>query len=1266
MLKKTISLEEERYLSTEGNIHLTGIQALVRLPFDNLRLLQRIFPDKRFAYFISGYEGSPLGGLDINLRRVYPLLRDRHIFHVPGGNEEAAANMMWGSMLHRLYGPAKVDGVIGAWYGKGPGVRRIADVEDHLQMAGLDQFCAAYFMSGDDHTSKSSTTPHQTDFVHYANHVPTANPGNIREILEAGKRITLASMIAGLAINLKLETFVCDGSQEFTLDPEEDLELAEKFRQFMKAHGDFRRHFSPVLLKPQVLENEEALFYSKLPMVQTIAREFGFDRWTNRGLKADFGIVATGKSYYDLLGALHELGIGDDEIEIYKPLITWPPDIDSLREFARGKRELIVIEEKQPFLEYHLKNELFNDSRRPRILGKFDEAGRPLFRQQANLDADLISRILAQRLVLKKQFKNRGLEQLLEERQRVSRVADPLEVRRPPIYCSGCQHRTALEVPGYDALRGTVESTVLETRDLDGHPVKVELTPKHLMGIGIGCSTMAIIDSMPSNRAIVVGPMASEGLLWMGASAFSFRMHAHQGCGDGTFFHSARLNISFLRDAIDHLKTHYGLEDTRQTLLVVDNGVVAMTGGQRPVGQDDPEKVIAQLRAEGIEDIAIVAEDPEPFRPLARRHGIAVHPKSETLQVKEAFAQRPGLSVIWYVQACGIEKTRERRRHPETAPRMRLHVNPEVCEDCGDCGVKAKCASVWKTDTEFGPKVAIHQFSCIQDYACARGECPSYVKVYTRTGDPLKKVDLDRIALPADLLPDPDRRIDRGKIYKIFSIGIGGWGVMTAYEILARAATREGKNVVKEDDTGLSQKGGEVRNNLKISFPGTTLNEGFNVEAGDADFYMGSDLIGAVNPQNLKETSAQKTRAVINTARVPTMPMIVGQAETPDLEELKRHIDDHTLSRENIYVDATGIVERLFNDFKPTNLFLLGVAFEAYEDFPIDHAENIEEGIVKNNVDVEKNLQAFRYGRLFARDPERVLRQVTPPTPTREERLEEFRAELGWVDRQLFDRLIECIPFEDPYQTKFAREIYELFRYQNARYARRFVDYVHRIYHFDRKQFPERDQAFTRTVADHLYQVMACKDEYRVADLLTRPAEMRRIRSQYEPGEVKKVRFLLRPPILQHLPLLRRLKSVRRKFERDEKWEVPPWMVRALKPFKILRGTFLDVLAWGNPTRKQERRAPALYQERVDDLCRVMTPASYDAACAAAAYPGLATGYETVKAVHTDQAEAYWREKWEAVQTAAGGDASRSHPPRVPDHPPREWMTTGARAEPDH
>ena len=469
---------------------------------------------------------------------------------------------------------------------------------------------------------------------------------------------------------------------------------------------------------------------------------------------------------------------------------------------------------------------------------------------------------------------------------------------------------------------------------------------------------------------------------------------------------------------------------------------------------------------------------------------------------------------------------------------------------------------------------------------------------------------------------------------------------MTAFEILARAATKEGKRVVKEDDTGLAQKGGEVNNNLKISPQYTSLDEGFDIEAGQADLYFCADLIGAVNPANLVTASNKKTVAIVNTHKIPTMPMIVGKATYPEEQRLIDVINEHTVKEKNIFVDATDIVERLFKDFKPTNLFMAGLAFQNIKEFPIEHASSIEEGIRANGVEVEKNIQAFRYGRLYAINPAKVLELAYPQPPSDAERTEGFRQDLGFRDKTRFNSLIEIIPFDPPYQIKFTRQIYELIKFQNVSYAEEFVHRVERVYKLEQSGFPRRDLQLTKTVADNLFKLMAYKDEYRVADLLTRPEEIKRITSQYAEGEITKLRFMLRPPLLEHIPLIKNLNYVKNKFEKDEKWGIPGWVLRLLKHFKFLRGTFLNVLAWGNPTRKLEIEAIPQYQARVEQLLRSLNEGNYDIACEAASYPSLVTGYEKVKNNHAERAETFWNRKYAGFTSGNGKGREKNIPSR--------------------
>src|SRR5215813_1783238 len=138
---------DDKYRLERGRAYLTGIQALVRLPMDQMRRDRRA--GRNTAAFISGYEGSPLGGYDLALSRVGPLLAEHRIHFVPGVNEDLAATAVLGSQIHGVLGQSRYDGVVGIWYGKGPGVDRSGDALRHSNMAGTGRNCAALALGGD-------------------------------------------------------------------------------------------------------------------------------------------------------------------------------------------------------------------------------------------------------------------------------------------------------------------------------------------------------------------------------------------------------------------------------------------------------------------------------------------------------------------------------------------------------------------------------------------------------------------------------------------------------------------------------------------------------------------------------------------------------------------------------------------------------------------------------------------------------------------------------------------------------------------------------------------------------------------------------------------------------------------------------------------------------------------------------------------------------------------------------------------------------------
>ncbi len=207
-------LLSDKYTVERGSVYLTGIQALVRLPLDQMRRDRRA--GLKTGAFISGYEGSPLGGYDMALARSKKLLDEHNVHFNPGLNEDLAATSIMGTQIFEVVGKANVDGVLGIWYGKGPGVDRSGDIFRHANLAGTGKNCAALVLAGDDHGCKSSTIPHQSDFSLYNAGIPFLFPGNVQEIIDYGLLAIAISRFSGAWVGLKLVTDVCDAGGTVT------------------------------------------------------------------------------------------------------------------------------------------------------------------------------------------------------------------------------------------------------------------------------------------------------------------------------------------------------------------------------------------------------------------------------------------------------------------------------------------------------------------------------------------------------------------------------------------------------------------------------------------------------------------------------------------------------------------------------------------------------------------------------------------------------------------------------------------------------------------------------------------------------------------------------------------------------------------------------------------------------------------------------------------------------------------------------------------
>ena len=1099
----------DKYTLDRGSLYLTGIQALVRLPIDQMRRDRRA--GLNTGAFISGYEGSPLGGYDLQLARSRKLLDEHNIVFRPGLNEDLAATSVMGSQLFEVVGKAKVDGVVGFWYGKGPGVDRSGDIFRHANMAGTGKNCAAIVLAGDDHPCKSSTIPHQSDFSLYNVGIPFLYPGNTQEIIDYGLHAIALSRFSGAWVGLKMITDICDGGGTVLVDPD---------RPAIRVPEGYQKTADARLVPPVTLALEHEVNVRRLQAALDFARlnqlNRSFGAGLDQGAGAWLGIASAGKSYYDLMQALRDLGLGEDElhelgIRVAKFGMTFPLDGDFAREFARGLAAVLVIEEKRSFLELHLRDALYRLPARPIVMGKIDAEGAPLFPSTGELDPDRIAAVIGTLLG------ERGTTERVAARVHFVEdvMARPRETApsRPANFCSGCPHnRSTLLLPGQVA------------------------------GGGIGCHTMAmrLIDS--NRQFSYLTQMGGEGAPWIGIAPFVEHQHVFQNIGDGTFFHSGSLAVNALIAS--------GLNITYKILY---NGHVAMTGGQAAQGALPIPQLTRKLESEGVRKTIILAEQPERYQNVELASNATVRDRGELEKTLAELAQTPGVTAMIYDQECAAEKRRKRSRGKYAEPVMRLMINDEVCEGCGDCVKQSNCMSLTPIATPRGQKMRIHQSSCNKDYSCALGDCPSFVTVKLKEGTGLRKKPLP--ALPSSAVPAPREIASIGTGYRIIGPGIGGTGVVTINALLATAAWIDGLFVATLDQTGSAQKGGAVVSHLLLSR--TPIEAPNRINIGNADVILGFDLLGVASAENLKFASPDRTTAVLNTNLTPTIDVIRSRAPLLGPEKMLGEIDAVTRRGRNIYVDANRLAEGLFGSHLAVNLFMVGVAYQGGL-IPLSLSA-IEQAIRLNEVDIEKNLQVFEWGRKYyhdAKSVEAVLGSAEPKAAAE------------------FDRVAE------------------LTGYQDAAYARQYSDFVAEV--------ARRAPALEETVARYLYKLMAYKDEYEVARLLTRPEFRKQIEETF--AQVESVSYNLHPPLL-------------RRFGVSKKMKLGPWFagpLRLLASLKFLRGGALDIFHY-SAHRRAERNLIGWYRDLISRVMERMNEENSAKALEIAALPDQIRGYERTK-----------------------------------------------------
>ena len=933
---RAVSLDDKYDLSKQ-QIFLTGSQAIARM------LLVQRERDRQAglstAGFVSGYRGSPLGGLDQQLARAGKQLKAADIVFQPGLNEDLAATAIWGTQQAELSGEGKHDGVFALWYGKGPGVDRSGDVFRHANMAGTSRHGGVICLLGDDHTAESSTNAHQTEFVLVDRMMPILNPAGVQEIMDYALHGFALSRFASVWVGIKCvkdnieSTASVDGSVE-------RVQIALPDDYVMPPGGlGIRRELD-------FLDQEKRLHVHKREAILAYLRANRLNQTILSGGQAPrIGIITVGKSYLDVRQALEELGLdevraNDLGIRLFKVACPWPLDPAELKAFAAGLDLVMVVEEKRSLIEVQLREELYGSAHQPMVIGKKDEKGDWLFPVHGALDPNDVAIALGARLL---QYRDdpalRARLEVIATAQ--GRLAEAIELaKRTPYFCSGCPHNTSTVVP--EGARASA---------------------------GIGCHFMALW--MDRDTAGFT-QMGGEGASWVGEAPFSKRGHIFQNLGDGTYTHSGSLAIRWAVAS--------GVNITYKLLY---NDAVAMTGGQQAEGHLSPDQMARQVAAEGVARIAVVSDEPTKYPPgTLWPPGTTLHHREDLDAVQRELAATSGVTLLLYDQTCATEKRRRRKRGAYPDPDKRVIVNELVCEGCGDCGVQSNCVSVQPLETEFGRKRQIDQSNCNKDFSCVKGFCPSFVTVHGARPKKAEPRAVGASALGASDLPEPEvPALDRN--FAIVVTGVGGTGVVTIGAILGMAAHLEGKGCGMIDMAGLAQKGGAVFSHVRLA-PTPDEIHAIRVAAGQADLVLGCDLtvtgskkvLGAIRPGST---------VVVNTAESLPGDFTRNADFSLPTERLKRAILSASGREHTHLVDATAAAVAFLGNAIAANMFMLGYAWQ-HGGVPLSRASLLQ-AIALNGEAVAMNQQAFELGRRAAHEPAALLAalaEAKAPTQARQ------------------------------------------------------------------------------------------------------------------------------------------------------------------------------------------------------------------------------------------------------------------------------------------
>jgi len=963
MSTQKISLND-RFDLEKSPVLLNGTQALVRL------MLMQKARDRAAGHntagLVTGYRGSPLGAVDLQMSRAAKPLAESDVTFQYGLNEDLAATALWGSQQAELRGEGKFDGVFGLWYGKGPGVDRSGDVIRHANMAGTSALGGVVMAMGDDHTGESSTVLHQSEWALMDAYMPIVSPAGVQEILDYGIYGFALSRFSGLWVGLKTMKDTIEVTSVVDGDPNRVQLVVPRF--------DMPEGGLNIRLVDDRVPQEARIIDYKRFAAEAFAHANKIDKrvWGKPG--ARIGLVAAGKNWLDLQHALTLLNIDEAEAErlgitTYKIGQVFPLDMKGFQAWAEGLDLIVVVEEKRKLIEVQIKEAIFDDRRGRRVYGWYKGGAggmhrEELFPTRGALDPIMIAEKLGG-ILIEEGRETDGIRAGMQSLDDARRNDNAEEIAsRLPYFCSGCPHNTGTKIP-------------------EGSRAYA----------GIGCHFMV---QWMDRDTLGFTHMGGEGANWIGEAPFSKTPHVFQNLGDGTYNHSG---VQAIRAAL--------AAGTNITYKILFNDAVAMTGGQDNEGGLTAPRIVNELKAMGVKHLAVVYDEKEDVDFKALPAGVPTHERAELMTVQEQMREVEGVSAIVYIQTCAAEKRRRRKRGTFPDPDKRVFINTDICEGCGDCGVQSNCVSIVPKETELGRKRAIDQSSCNKDFSCVKGFCPSFVTVQ---GAKIRKEATAELDLPH--LPLPELPAIHGT-HNVVITGVGGTGVVTIGAVLAQAAQIDGKGAGMMEMAGLAQKGGAVHIHCRIAEKPEDISA-IRVATGEADALIGGDLVVSAGAKTLGLMTTGRSGAVVNSHEIITGDFTRNTEFTIPTDRLSLALEARLKENLSLF-DASELARVTMGDSIYSNMMVFGGAWQRGL-IPVS-LDAITQAIELNGAAVQQNLRAFDIGRWAVLHPGEAQKLLTPNVVELPKSLDEkiaYRAEhlLAYQGKRLakrYGRMLEDI-----------------------------------------------------------------------------------------------------------------------------------------------------------------------------------------------------------------------------------------------------------------